>query len=374
MKQLNRIKALSYALEYWSKPCDDGYFCSYTTSGGRAVIHDIRARLRREGKLPDPDNWKAVFIPSDSGGEQACFIRPNPRGKSLWGPPPGMSPDLLYPTPTDPPPELNGLFDVVPFHQDHGIVDCAHFVSRCLSAGEVKLYHPSVPDLVRTLRSYPMSVTRTLGVKVTREQGDQILDTGIVRPGDVIAFWAWIERERRTDYHHSTIYVGVDAAPSLDAQKLLDRGSTGKGKHRVACHTVCRFGKAYYDESWFLSDILGHFTFIHFFGPEDEIPSHIASQLKDWVAVDHGGGKEFYHFLSDGRCEKSTNAPKPGRMPHLKPDDHGYWFVRDNFAFVFWPNQGQVAKFAISDLLFGSDGTMSGTVNLFPAKAQKIGE
>jgi hypothetical protein len=361
MKRLDRLKTLEFALNHWMTPCDDG-FCSYTDSSGLVVANNVRARLRRQGKLPDPDTWRAVFIPADDG-ENAAFIRANPDGQFPWG----------KEKPSSPPADLNGKFDVVVFHKDHGIVDCAHYVSHCLTAGGVRIHQPGVPELVRTLRSFPVTVTRTLGLKVTQDQGERILGTGIVRPGDVIAFWEYTERLKRTEYHHSTIYVGLDSLPSQDAQAILNQNTSGKGTHRITCHSVCRFGKCFYDESWSLSAKSdARFTIIHFVDPADEIPSSAASLLDDWMAIDHAGQRDYYHFRADGQCEKSTDPPGAGRRPRVGPNDHGYWFVRDPFAVIFWPYLGQVDSFKIADLRFTPDQSMPGSVNEFSAKGTRL--
>jgi hypothetical protein len=367
---LNRLATVRYAQDHWNSPCDDGYFCSYTAAGGRVVIREAHARLRRQGKLPDPDNWRAVFLPADSGSERACFIRPNPNGTLIFKEkkPAG---DLMD-WPENPPADLTGRFDMVPFHEDHGLVDCAHFVSRCLSTGGIKINHAGVPELVRALRNLPYTITRTLGYKATRERGEQILNTGIVKPGDLIAYWKPIEREHRTDHGHSAIYVGVETKTEEEPQSILNQGPR-KGIHRIACHTVSRFGISFFDDPWYLSAGPERlFTIIHFVDPDDAIAPASAALLKSWIAVGHTGRTEFYHFLPDGTCEKAGQAPKSGKPPHVQANDHGYWFERRTDVFVFWPMLGQVDQFSLADLAFGGDDSMSGTVNEHTAIGKRL--
>lgn len=369
---LNRLATVRYAKEHWNSPCDDGYFCSYTAAGGRVVIREAHARLRRQGKLPDPDNWRAVFLPDSSGGERACFVRPNPNGILIFKEPNPQSDILDWPE--NPPADLTGRFDVVPFHEDHGLVDCAHFVSRCLSTGGVRINHAGVPELVTALRNLPYTITRTLGYKVTRERGEQILNSGIFKPGDLIAYWKTIEREHRTDHGHSAIYVGVETKTDEEPETILNQGSR-KGIHRISCHTVSRFGVSYEDSPWFLNagpDRL--YTFIHFVDPQDAIPADTAALLKSWIAVNHTGRTEFYHFNADGTCVKATQAPKGGRSPHILPNDYGYWFVRRTDVFVFWPMLGQVDQFSLADLAFADDDSMTGTVNEHTAVGKPLKE
>jgi hypothetical protein len=370
---LNRVATLRYAQDHWMIPCDDGYFYSYTAPGGRVVIREVHNRLRRQGKLPDPDNWQAVFLPDSSTGERACFIRPNPQGTPLYPHRQVVVEGLELEDSFFPPAELSGPFDVVTFHEDHGLVDCAHFISKCLSAGGIKVFQPFVPTLVQTIRNLPDSMTRTLGLKVTREQGDRILKTGIMRPGDFIAYWKPIRFLGRTDYGHSAIYVGVEAEATQEPETLLNQGPR-QGKHRITCHTISRFGHSFWDEAWYLHDEPGHlYTLIHFVDPEDAIPADTAALLKDWLAVDHTGRTEFYHFLANGSCEKATQAPKRGRPARILPNDHGYWFVRRNDAFVFWPLLGQSDQFDLTELASGNDG-MTGTVNEHTAVGKRLEE
>jgi hypothetical protein len=370
---LNRLATLRYAQEHWMFPCDDGYFYSYTAPGGRVVIRDIHARLRRQGKLPGPDNWQAVFLPDSSTGERACFIRPIPQGTPLFARHQVMVAGIELEDTFFPPEELRGPFDVVTFHEDHGLVDCAHFASKCLAAGGIKVFQPYVPELVQIIRNLPDTMTRTLGLKVTREHGDRILKTGIMRPGDFIAYWKPIHFLGRTDYGHSAIYLGIEADPSQDPETLLNQGPR-QGKHRIACHTISRFGQSFWDESWYLINEPGHlYTLIHFVDPEDAIPADISALLKDWLAVDHAGRTEFYHFLANGSCQKTAQAPRHGRAAHLLPNDNGYWFVRRDDLFVFWPQLAQVDQFNLAELATGDDG-MSGTVNEHGAIARALSE
>jgi hypothetical protein len=332
---LDRSKVMDYADKHWMYPCDDGFVYSYTSPGGKLVVEEKRTQLHRQGKLPDPDSWEAVFIPATGNKERACFIRPNPTSGESLSPPDHPA---KFPAP------YQGRFDVVTFHEDKGLVDCAHFVSRCVSSGGIALKHSYVPDLVEDLTRKPAAVARTLGIKVDFDQGLQILDTGIVAPGDIIAYWKFIEHEHRVGYGHSAVYTGKDSAD---------------GEHRITCHTAPRYRQYFFGENWSLYAPPPHdkkYTFIHFVDPEDTIPPLAARVLEGWFQIDQLGRKEFYQFRADGTCVKSPQAPA-GR--HRVPAGHlqsGYWFVRGFDAVVFWPSQGQVARFSIPGLLFGPIG------------------
>jgi hypothetical protein len=330
----DRNKVMDYAAAHWMYPCDDGSIYSYITPGSRLVVADKRKQLHRQGRLPDPDTWEAVFLPAKGGKERACFIRPNPAGGESLSPP--DHPATL-------PAQYQGRFDVVAFHEDHGLVDCAHYVSRCLSAGGIAIHQAYVPDLVERLQRMPTAVVRLLGVKVSFDQGLQILETGILAPGDVIAYWKYIEQEHRVGYGHSAVYTGPDP---------------DDGAHRITCHTAPRYRQFFYGENWSLytPEHEKKYTFLHFVDPEDSIPPLAARALDGWFQIDQLGRKEFYQFRADGTCLKSPRAPAGRRRVPAGHLQAGYWFVRGLDAVVFWPTQGQVARFSIPGLIFGPMG------------------
>jgi hypothetical protein len=320
-------------------------------------IEAVRKQLHARGKLPNPETWQAVFLPA-LNGEQACFIRPSPQGTELSLP--------------HKPRALQGRFEVVPFHEDRGLVDCAHFASKCLKAGGVKIPNESwVPSLVQLVRNLPD--TRTLGLKVTKDQGDAILATGIMKPGDFIAYWKPIQRIGRADYGHSAIYVGVDADPDTDPQEQLKRNG-GQGTHRISCHTGSRYGASFHGEAWFLTEGADRrYTLVHFSDPEDKIPPFVASVMGGWFEVAQAGRKEYYHLLPDGKCEKSQRAPGPRPVRVTKPEDTGYWFFRNGKAILFWPYRGQVDRFTFpGPVLGGIVDSIAGVVNQFAAVVKRL--
>ena len=178
---LDRTKVMNYVKKHWFTPCDDDLLYSYVK--GTVNVKNERHRLQQAGKLPG-SGWIAVLLPeldADNhaiiGKEKGCFIRANPNGQEIIA---GTKPE-----------QLTGKFEIVPFYQhagEHdGLVDCAHYVSRCLSAGGVRINQPGVPGLVQELRMKHAD-TRTIGLEVTLEQGNRIMHTGVMKPGDVIAY------------------------------------------------------------------------------------------------------------------------------------------------------------------------------------------
>lgn len=140
---LNRATVERYAEEHWFTPCDDHILLSNIK--GQVDVENERHRLKAQGKLPG-SGWKAVVLPEIDnqnklvpGKERGCFIRSNPMGEEIIAP--------------AKPPELQGTFDIVPFYpiqgEHDGLVDCAHYVSRCLTAGGVKIHCACVSGLVQ---------------------------------------------------------------------------------------------------------------------------------------------------------------------------------------------------------------------------------
>jgi hypothetical protein len=341
---LNRDSVKDYVEKFWVHPCDDGVIHSYVK--GSFKVEDERKRLAKQGKLPDPSKWTAIFCPDvdDSGNvldgkERACFIKPNPAGEEI-------------PVHSSRPPALNGRFDVVTFHHDHGLVDCAHYVSRCLTTSGVKVNQPGVDGLVSTLRK--MKETKTLGHKVTKAQGDRILATGVMKPGDVVTYLP----PKASGYSHSTMYMGKDS------NKV----------HRITCHTLSRHQSFYDDASWNIDDDPGwHFTLIHFGHDDTAIPATFLAALSGWFQVTAAGRTRYYRFNADGHVDRLDRKPANSRSVAVPATSHGYWFVRPMEIVICWPFQGDVDRISTTWVAPGNAlGEFKLLVNGTPATATAV--
>ncbi len=327
---LDRKKVRLHVDKHWFTVCDDGYFCSYT-QGPQVHVEAMRTKLAGQGKLPDSKSWRMVFLPevdaSDNlvnGEERACFVRENPAGQTI---PAGTLPAAL-----------TGKFDIVPFHHDKGLVDCAHYVSNCLSAGGLKVNDPSVPSLVTQFQSGAFAKeTKTLGEKVSKEVGDRILATGVMEFGDIVAF----AHGAKDGYAHSALYAGKDADRPI---------------HRITCHTLSRMGSFYNGDTWNItSDSAWRFTLIHFDTGSDAIPEAIARLFQPVFAIDQAGKTEFYKFAANGKVERRSKAPVSAAN-FGPPEARGYWFVRGPEVFVFWPKDGRVVRFDLPKIIASAIG------------------
>jgi len=193
------------------------------------------------------------------------------------------------------------------------------------------------------------SETRTLGLRVTQDQAQRILDTGVMEPGDVIIF-----TDGGKD-HHSSIYTGIEA-----------------GKHRVACHTVATFKQYFFDKDWSLDQTGNTFTLITFDLP---LIAAMGKPLRAEVRV--GGVSEVYYLYSNGVARRSRGTRDSHQPPSMHPQDHGYWFNQAFDAFVFWTMTGQVVTIpqrvdfysdfsSASSMYVNSDG-ISGEMIPFPS-------
>jgi hypothetical protein len=318
---LKRSEVEKYAKEHWFTPCHDGKL--YSRVKGTVMVEEERRRLQRHGKLPG-DGWKAVLLPEldasnhvVEGKERGCFIRSNPNGTVIVA--------------AARPPELRGKFDIVPFYQqpgEHdGLVDCAHYVSCCLTAGGVKIDHSGVPGLVSALRA--RQDTRTLGLEVTREGGERVMSTGVMQVGDVIAYFHADARTHERGYAHSALYMGFDPGESV---------------HRLTCHTTARFKEFFDDTPWNITeDPDWRFTLIHF---TNEVFLPLPRPLR--FAVIQGAKRTIYEFRPEGHVVRSHGNAAAHQALGALPVDRGYWFIRDFSVIVFWPRSGQVARIRMS--------------------------
>ena len=288
----DRTKSVSYAEKHWDRPCDDGVF--WTTSGVLNVAH-----LRVKHKAPEKDGWGVRFIDNGTGGEKAVFRR-----------------------------TVAGKVEDKLIHEWAGLADCAHYLSRCMTAGGVKIEKRGVRSLISALQA--RRDTKTLGEKVTRKQGQVIVNSGVLKEGDIIGYFQ-VNSDSGGDYGgarrytHSTMYTG-----KLD--------STDDG--RVTCHTKSRFkGKGWFDK-WWLHDGQYAYTFIHF--SSDDTPSPLAASLEGYWEVKIGGGTAWFHVERWGTAHWLKRRPtsKNETLTAAAWTDKAYWFKTGGLITILWRNTG----------------------------------
>ncbi|WP_372899194.1 hypothetical protein [Stieleria sp.] len=293
---LNRSAALEYAAKYWNKPCSDGYF----------MLSDKAVRIsqkRKELKAPESDGWEARFVPEFSSdghmvGESAVFQKPNG--------------------------------DEILIHGWDGLADCAHYICQCLKTGNVSVHEMSVPKLVKKLRA--QSDVKTLGMKLSRTAAQQIIDLGVFKGGDVIAYFN-IDPQGdyggKADYTHSTLFLGTD--------------SSGVG--RIACHTICRHQHLPKNEEWWLKDGRYAYTLIHF--TAGDRVANDADHFQGWWKIEYFGRTEYYRFDTSGRVRWTSKVPKAASdRIESGAKNLGHWFRETRQLLIAWQSTGTAERWA----------------------------
>jgi hypothetical protein len=299
----DRKKAVDFADRHWNTPADDGLFWL----SNEAVTID---RVRVANVIPTPlwkqapaaDGWQPFFVDDGSGGEKAVFRR-----------------------------VVGGITEEILINPWAGIADCAHFLSRCLTAGGLRIAERGVPSLVAKLQF--LSNTKTLCEKVDKVAGQRVIDTGIFKPGDMFGYFNVDpagDYGGAKQYSHSTMFAG----------KI---GGDTEGK--VTCHTICRFpGRSWVEDRWWLKSP-GHYkyTLIHF-SDDDPVPvAAITKDLAGWWKLEYSGRTEYYLMQSNGFVQYTTNAPKKGQHGIGLAAGSAYWFMRTGNELTFiWRNSGTV--------------------------------
>jgi len=295
----DRDRAVQYAEKYWNIPCDDGIIWLYND---RLSI----AEKRRELKCPAADGWTAMFVKGHDhdNPEIAVFRRPSGAG-----------------------------IEEMVIQEWAGLTDCAHYLSRCLSAGGASINERGVAELVNTLQA--RSDTKTLCERVAKETAQKIIDTGIFKKGDMIGYFNVSptgDFGGRVAYAHSAMYVG-----KLDAL----------GIGGVTCHTVARFPpKSWVFDSWWLHD--GYkYTLIHFNVDDVALDPKRADELAGWWKLDYAGRSEYHYFFKTGVARYTRTAPRSAKDPIHAPVDSAYWFAdaAGNVTFI-WRSSGRIDKWS----------------------------
>ena len=299
----NRRDAVDFADRHWNTPADDGLFW---LSNEAVVINQVRSDnvipTATWKKAPVADGWQPFFVDDGNGGEKAVFRR-----------------------------VVGGVTEEILINPWEGIADCAHFLSRCLTAGGAKVSERGVPSLVNTLQS--LSNTKTLCERVPKEAGQRVIDSGIFKPGDMIGYFNIDPKGDyggKKQYAHSGMYAGK-----------VGKDTEGK----ITCHTICRFpGRSWVEDRWWLKPP-GHYTYtlIHF-SDDDPVANPVkTSALAGWWKLEYSGRTEYYLMQKNGTVRYTKTAPKKGQTVIGAPAGSAYWFMAGNGEITFiWRDTGTV--------------------------------
>lgn len=292
---IDRNAAVAYAKKYWNRVADDDTFW---TSDDEIQLADKRKSMN----APAAAGWEAFFVSDGAGGEKAIFRR-------QVGDKTEDKPD--------------------PIATWQELDDCTHYVSRCLiTQGIAFTETPRANELAEAMLK--SSKTKTLALKATREQGQKVIDSGMFKPGDLVAYYT----EEKGVYTHTAMFVG----------KQTGRADDPGG---ITCHTVCRFEgltqawNTYDDDAWFLHDDGSlSFTLIHFSEDDPDISIATLQWLQGWWEV----GNEFRYVLDNGHAFSTSTKPANANQKLVTGASTGYYFEVDEEVVFVWRKPGGVVQ------------------------------
>lgn len=297
-----RADAVKYADKFWNIPADDGVFwlSNQSVNVNQVRLHNVIPTPFWK-KAPAGDGWNPSFVDDGAGGEKAVFRR-----------------------------AVSGTMEEILINPWDGIADCAHFLSRCLTAGGLRISELGVPSLVSKLQG--LANTKTLCERVTTDAGQRVVDSGVFKPGDMVGYFNIDPKGDyggAKQYSHSAMYVGKIG------------GTTDGG---ITCHTICRFpGRSWVEDSWWLK-APGHYTYtlIHF-ADDDPLPDPVkTAALTGWWQLDYSGRTEYY-LVQAGSATYTKRAPTRGQTVVHIPEGTAYWFMAPNGEITFtWRKTGTV--------------------------------
>jgi hypothetical protein len=165
--------------------------------------------------------------------------------------------------------------------------------------------------------------TKVLALKCSKTEGQKIVDSGVFKPGDLVAYYT----EAKNRYTHTAMFVG------WQTKKPDDPGG-------ITCHTTCRFqgqpGSS--DDTWFLHDTHSY-TLIHFAEDDVAIPAATLNWLPGWWKA----GDEYYFVGENGRAHSTRTKPLRREQRLGASAAVGYYFEGDgNIVFVWRLAGGRV--------------------------------
>jgi NlpC/P60 family len=281
----SRDAAIKFAKQFWDKVTDDDKFGHH--SDGVVSLAEARRRMN----APKPD-WEAVFVFSPKTGQDKGMFRNT----------------------------NDGSFKPDPFVTEDDVDDCTHYVSRCLNTEGISLTETGrANELAEAMiKSHE---TKTLTLKCSQAEGQKVIDSGVFKPGDLVAYFT----ETKGRYTHTAMFVG----------RLTKRTDDPGG---ITCHSLCRFqglsetrNGGGEDADWFLNS--DHtYTLIHFSADDASISAATKKWLPGWWKVD----SEFYFVTEDGRAVSTLSKPKKPEHTLAHGIATGYYFETDAGITFVW--------------------------------------
>jgi hypothetical protein len=214
-----------------------------------------------------------------------------------------------------------------------GLNDCAHFVSECLAAGNMKsVGDPGVPALIKNLQNLPN--TKTLVNLGTEAAAARVLKTGLVKRGDIIAYAG--DNNQYYPHGHSAIYMGSEAVANHTRFNHPDFKGLEGGRDNWKRYTIAERGHP-------------KVTIVHF-SDDDRAPISCLSLDGSWE-VTMASQVFYYHFDRSGHVGWTTREPASRTTYAGVPSpNRGHWFetATDQFT-ICWTHSGNVERFQFTD-------------------------
>lgn len=339
--------AAQHADKYWAEICEDGKVITKE----RVIV--IKDEYKNFGI--SPDQWKAVFLKYDTGAvrsEGLFFVPTNDSRTTLAVRNLNGFHEAAFDNPVDRSPgwkficswrdsgKDNLRFGIVPLYT--GLNDCAHFVSECLAKAGLKVASTDVNKLLENIAA--TGKAKTLAQLTDKERAGRILQSGIMKPGDVLAFG-----KAGKGHKHSALYLGDEKIamhtyinhPDL-INNLLVKQNPATGK-KTNWETAA-------------NDAHPLVTLVHF--SYDDLLL-LNSPRFGWWKVEWRGQNYFYYFDKNGRAGYIKQKPKNTKQPPLYLDGSGFWFELGTNLVICWTATGNLEVFS----LIQSGHQMTGTWN-----------
>jgi hypothetical protein len=296
---IDRKAAVDYAKKYWNRVTDDDKFWLHNE-----VV--ALADKRKSMNAPASEGWEAFFVPDGNGGENAVFRRTVPAkivdGKTV----PAKTEDKRDPIATN-----------------DDLDDCTHYVCRCLIKEGIALTEtPRANELAEAMIKSPN--TKMLAEKTTQKEGQKVIDSGIFKPGDLVAYY----KKQKGRYGHNAMFVGKQTS-----------GKDDPGG--ITCHSLCRFEgltqvwNGATDDVWFLSGELSY-TLIHFSEDDPKISADTLKWLPGWWKI----GNDFYFVKENGHAFLTPLKPKQASQKLPSGSWVGYYFEAGSEVVFVWRKLG----------------------------------
>ena len=287
----NRKKVTDHAEQFWWRPCQDGF----VWIKGRRIYISIEVSQRKLHGYGGAFLWystrrlEGLFllplskIPIAKDGHLAKF--PEAVMLASYSDNAGEETALLKALSLKPP--------------YHGLNDCTHFTSECLTKGGFEVANEHAQRGAGSIYEYMLThpQVKVLGSEVTKVDADKVISSELLKPGDVIVYTTASPRER----HHGVVYMGDGT---------------------IAMHTFHQFKVPWEGAG---GDVNQLYSLFHI-SIDDEHSRPSATRWVGWWQVADGPKVRYMYLGANGHMHTTNTKP---HATTAKPNGPDYWFADD---------------------------------------------